>query len=70
MKIIETVSVTVTYSIVEENGERSAEITFTDGKFTHCGSRTQKQLLSLDDWHFLGMVAQRIGELGKRKARP
>lgn len=68
MKIIETVSTTTLYFISEEMPGRHAEIYFKDGHFTECRYGGLQNLFSLDDWHFLGLVAQRIGELANHPA--
>ena len=68
MKTIETVSTTRTNSIIEEGTGRSATIVFRDGVFERCSyGLIASDHHSLDDWHFLGLVAQMIGELAKEK---
>ena len=70
MKIIETITTTTEYRIIEEtNGvaiplsRRSATIAFRDGVFSQCSFAGVQPLYTLDDWHFLGILAARIGEL-------
>jgi hypothetical protein len=66
MKTIETASTTTWYQITEETAGRTATIYFTDGVFSHCQyAMGHLGQYTLDDWHFLGMVARRIGELAK-----
>ena len=67
MKTIESTSTTTWCLITEEIPGRSATIYITDGAFTHCVySMGHCGYYSRDDWHFLGLVAARIGDLGEK----
>lgn len=68
MKTQITRTESVMYKIVEEAGERSAEVTFKNGIFDKCdykvkGCVNSSSTYSYDDWMFLGIVSKNIEKI-------
>lgn len=58
--------ITEKYSVSDTTG-RWASIFFVDGEFDYCEESVSRKGATLEDWHFLKIVADKILELSQKK---